>query len=377
MDNIGLYIHIPFCASKCPYCDFYSFRADEEKKQSYVDALLREIGAQKQQFACKANSLYIGGGTPSVLSEIQLSQIIEKAKQEFLTNDAEITVECNPHGLKKEFFKALSAVGVNRISLGLQSANDGERKKLGRRADREEIANVIADIKAAGIENISLDVMLGIPDSTQESLKDTLDFCISQNVTHISCYILKLEEGTYFYENSDKLNLPDEDSVCDMYLFMCDYLEKYGFLQYEISNFAKSGYESRHNLKYWNCEEYLGIGAAAHSFIDGKRFCYNRNADKFINGAKPVFDGEGGDFSEYAMLRLRLCEGVKEKDVKARYGTAIPEEMRKKAQKFAAEGYLVSDSDGIQTNFTRPEPCRSQSQSLPLYSFLYCPWVEV
>lgn len=347
MDSIGLYLHIPFCNSKCPYCDFYSFRADESKKQAYVDSLIREIKAKKQQFTCKANTLYIGGGTPSALSETQLSEIVKTAKNEILTADAEITVECNPHGLKKEFFEALKEAGVNRISLGLQSANDNERRKLGRSADRNEIASVISDIKSAGIKNISLDVMLGIPDSTPESLKDTLDFCISQDITHISCYILKLEEGTFFCKNQNKLNLPDEDTVCDMYLFMCDYLEKHGFTQYEISNFAKKGFESKHNLKYWNCEEYLGIGAAAHSFIDGKRFYYERNADSFIDGASPVPDGEGGDFTEYAMLRLRLCEGLTEQGVNSRFGFGIPEKMRKNAEKFIPDGYVVSDGNGI------------------------------
>lgn len=347
MDTIGLYLHIPFCNSKCPYCDFYSFRADEAKKQEYIDALIREIKAKRRQFACKADTLYIGGGTPSALSKAQLCEIIKTAKKEFLTYNAEITVECNPHGLKKEFFEALYEVGVNRISLGLQSAKDSERKKLGRSADRNEIAKVIAGIKAAGIENISLDVMLGIPDSTLDSLKGTLDFCISQNIKHISCYILKLEEGTFFFKNQEKLNLPDEDSVCEMYLFMCDYLEKHGFKQYEISNFAKKGFESRHNLKYWNCEEYLGLGAAAHSFIGGKRFYYERNADSFIKGAEPIPDGEGGDFSEYAMLRLRLCDGLTEDRVKNRFGFEIPEKIRKNAEKFAADGYLVSDKKGI------------------------------
>lgn len=347
MKNIGLYLHIPFCNSKCPYCDFYSFRCDEATKEQYVNKMLQEIELKSTEFNCKANTLYIGGGTPSALSASQISSLVNKAKECFLEENAEITVECNPHSVNEQFFNGISACGVNRISMGLQSANDNERKKLGRRASRDEVKLAIENAKKSGIKNISLDVMLGIPDSTIESLEKTLEFCVSQDIQHISCYILKLEENTPFFKMQDKLNLPDDDTVADMYLFMCEYLEKHGFMQYEISNFAKVGYESKHNLKYWNCEEYLGIGASAHSFMNGKRFFCERNAEKFISSPKYVQDGAGGEFEEFVMLKLRLKDGITNKEIKERYGYAIPNEMYEKSEGLSKNGLVECDEKGI------------------------------
>ena len=203
MNNIGLYIHIPFCNSKCPYCDFYSFRADDDTKNRYVSAVLRELRNNSKQLSCKADTLYIGGGTPSVLAPDYLCQIINGAKSTFLTDDAEITVECNPLSLGDEFFEKVSKCKVNRLSIGLQSANDGERRILGRRAGKSEVQSVVSRAKKAGINNISLDVMLGVPGQTKESLKSTLDFCISSGVPHLSCYILKIEVYTTFVRMRD------------------------------------------------------------------------------------------------------------------------------------------------------------------------------
>ncbi len=346
-DAIGLYLHIPFCVSKCPYCDFYSFRADNSAKDEYTDALIKSINDNYRLYGLKADTLYIGGGTPSVLGGERLSKIINTARKTFVSDGAEITVECNPYGLTQGFFFALSECGVNRISLGLQSSADAERKKLGRRGTAEDVKNAVSYARLAGIENISLDVMLGIPEQTLKSLENTLKFCVGEGIPHISCYILKIEENTPFYKMRDTLNLPDDDTVADMYLFMCEYLERHGIMQYEISNFAKQGCESRHNLKYWRCEEYLGLGAAAHSFINGKRFYYPRDEKAFVCGAKPVSDGTGGDFTEYAMLRLRLASGLVNSELKERFGFCIPEEMRMRAKIFEKNGLLISDENGI------------------------------
>ena len=346
MKNIGLYLHIPFCRSKCPYCDFYSLKADESVKEQYVNVLKNRITAEMSALSCKVDTLYIGGGTPSVLGAEKLGEIVKTALP-FLSENAEITVECNPFGLSEAFFKTLAFYGVNRISMGLQSANDSERRALGRLSDSETVKKAVLSAQNAGIKNISLDVMLGIPRQTEKSLSETLDFCVSLGVPHISAYILKLEEGTVFYNRQNSFSLPDDDAVADLYLQTCETLEQNGIMQYEISNFAKSGYESRHNLKYWNCEEYLGLGPAAHSFLGGKRFYFERDIARFLNSAKPIQDGNGGDFTEYAMLRLRLCDGLLNSETERRFGHKIPEEMIKKSAVFADNGFMESDETGI------------------------------
>lgn len=339
-------MHIPFCRSKCPYCDFYSMRADDSIKEQYVNALKSKISAEMSNSEYKADTLYIGGGTPSVLGSENIAEIVKSASP-FLTENAEITVECNPYALSSDFFKELAQSGVNRISMGLQSANDGERRSLGRLSDSEAVKNAVLNAQNAGIGNISLDVMLGVPHQTEKTLSETLDFCISLGVLHISAYILKLEEGTFFYKNQATLSLPDDDAVADFYLQTCETLEKNGIMQYEISNFAKPQSQSRHNLKYWNCEEYLGLGPAAHSFLGGKRFYFERDLNAFLRGAKPVPDGDGGDFTEYAMLRLRLSEGLLNSEVLKRFGHSIPDEIIKKTAFFADNGFIEPSSDGL------------------------------
>ena len=347
----GLYIHIPFCRSKCPYCDFYSCLSKNADIETYVGSVIDEIktGRRTKEFTQNADlsfdTIYFGGGTPSVIGADNIGKIINCAKEHYnIIDDAEITVECNPSTVDDEFFRKLSSYGVNRISLGMQSAVDNERKKLGRFSDRNQVLSVIGSAKKYGIENISLDVMLGIPDQTMTSLDDTIDFLIATDVTHISAYMLSIEEGTVFHKRADSLNLPDEDTVCDMYMHLSGKLRNAGYLHYEISNFAKKGYKSRHNTKYWNCEEYLGIGPSAHSFIDGKRFYFERDINSFVNGEKAVYDTTGGDREEYIMLRLRLSDGIVFDDYKKRFGEDFPNETIKKADRFIKEG-LISLSE--------------------------------
>ena len=237
--------------------------------------------------------------------------------------------------------------GVNRISLGLQSAVDSERRILGRLSDRNQVENAVKAAQKVGFSNITLDVMLGVPNQTEKSLKETLDFCLYLGVPHISAYMLKLEENTHFYKMKHKYNFPDDDLTADLYLQMCEDLEKGGIMQYEISNFAKSGFESRHNLKYWHCEEYLGLGPSAHSFIDGKRFYFDRDFQSFMNGDSPIQDGLGGDFTEYAMLNLRLTEGLNEDKVMNRFGHSIPDEIYEKSKIFIDNGYMQKTDNGL------------------------------
>lgn len=351
MKNIGLYLHIPFCKSKCPYCDFYSFSGKDTQKDEYTrvlkDKILSSISTLQNGSNRKADTLYIGGGTPSVLGAKNLATLVNACNSGFLTDIAEITVECNPYGLDEDFFKILYDCGVNRISLGLQSAVDSERQILGRLSDRNQVEKAVKAAQKVGFNNITLDVMLGVPNQTEQSLNETLDFCISLGVPHISAYMLKLEENTHFYKNQHKYNFPDDDLTADLYLQMCEKLESQGIMQYEISNFAKKGFESRHNLKYWHCEEYLGLGPSAHSFLDGKRFYFDRDFQSFMNGNSPIDDGFGGDFTEYAMLNLRLVEGLNENKVLERFGHKIPQALYKKSQIFIDNEYMTENNNGL------------------------------
>ncbi len=342
----GVYIHIPFCKSKCPYCDFYSYPCSEDQKEAYVNALIDEITTFKRvkefiKEPFKADSIYLGGGTPSCLSGEALFKIIDTTKKRFgVDENAEITVECNPGSDIENILPFLVKAGVNRISLGMQSAVNTERKVLGRIADKNRIKNVIALLKKHGITNISLDIMLGIPYQTADSLKETLEFAIRCEVTHISAYILKLEKNTHFYRAKDKYIFPDDDTCCDFYLQCCKFLKEQGFEHYEISNFAKKGFESRHNTKYWILEDYLGLGPGAHSFVGGKRFYFESNTLNFIKEVPAVFDSLGGDVEEYIMLFLRLKDGLSLTDISDIYGKKAAEKIRKKASLFKEKGLV-------------------------------------
>ncbi len=349
----GVYIHIPFCKSKCPYCDFYSYRCDDEQREKYVDAIIDEITTNRRasEFLKKpftADTLYLGGGTPSVLTGEQICRIVNTAKREYhLPHDAEITIECNPGSDIEALIPYFKKAGVNRISLGMQSAVTEERRQLGRNADKERISEVIRLLKESGITNISLDVMLGIPSQTTDTLEETLQFAVDCRVNHISAYILKIEEGTFFHRNIERYDFPDENAVCDLYYQCCEFLERKGYSHYEISNFALPGFESRHNTKYWELENYLGIGAAAHSYIDGKRFYFESNSEEFINGNKAVFDSEGGDYEEYIMLRLRLKEGLSVTKLTELYGDKYAKKIIKKAPLFKEQGFINFDGETI------------------------------
>ncbi len=340
----GLYVHIPFCRGKCPYCDFYSLKMTQETADSYTNALIRTLSSYDEQYG----TVYFGGGTPTLLGARRLAEILSHID---VVNGAEITVEGNPSDICENYsereFALLKDAGVNRMSLGMQSAVENERKALGRRAGAAEVSRAVSLIRSGGIENFSLDLMLGIPYQTSETLRRSLDFCIGSGASHISAYILKIEDSTPFAAKKENLALPEEDKVCDLYLETCGFLEESGMKQYEISNFAYPGKESRHNLKYWNCGEYRGIGAAAHSFIGGKRFYYPRSIDGFIDGNPPTDDGEGGDFEEYAMLRLRLTEGLLRAECRKRYGHPLPENVVRNAQSLSCEsgGKLFTQAD--------------------------------
>ena len=309
----GLYIHIPFCLSKCPYCDFYSVKYDNETAESYTQAVIRNI----QHYGGKFDTVYFGGGTPFLLWD-KICDILSFVD---MVEGAEITVEANPCTVDAQKLAALRNAGVNRISFGVQSLCDDELKALGRRHNADTAINAIKIAKEHGFDNISADIMLGTPTQTLDSLTYTIQKLSELPVTHISAYMLKIEENTPFAKA--KPELPDEDEVCSLYLKAIELLANLGFEQYEISNFSKKGFPCRHNLKYWNCEEYLGIGPAAHSYYKGKRFFVERDLKSFISDKcqkTSIEDGDPGGYEEYAMLRLRLNDGLSLSEYKSRGG---------------------------------------------------------
>lgn len=304
--SVGLYIHIPFCRKKCLYCDFYSVALQDGFAEKYTETIKRNIAAYgDMQF----DSVYFGGGTPILLAPY-LGDMITGAD---VAEGAEITAECNPCEMTDEALFQLREGGVNRISVGVQSLCNNELIALGRRHDSDTAIRAIERAKAAGFSDISVDLMLGVPQQTVESLAKTLDVLTALPVTHISAYMLKVEPNTPFGKNTPAL--PDEDETADMYLQTVNTLSEHGIHQYEISNFAKSGYECKHNLKYWRREEYLGIGPAAHSFVNGRRFAVARDLEEFLRQprqAELTTDDAPDEYEERVMLGLRLTEGITE-----------------------------------------------------------------
>ncbi len=308
LTDLGLYLHIPFCQKRCAYCDFYSGVFTEELMDNYLKSLTEEIKKWGGEITLPINTIYLGGGTPSLLNE-RLTAVLDCVRGNYkVTDNCEITLEINPQPNIKEILVNAKKAGINRLSIGIQTSDNQKLKLLGRTHTKEDAENAVKTAQKLGFSNISLDLMIGLPDSDKQTLKKDLDFLISLNPEHISCYILKIEQNTAFYKM--KTALPDEDNVSEQYLFMCDYLENKGYSHYEISNFCKENYESRHNLKYWKAQEYLGIGPSAHSFLSGKRFYYPKDLKKFINSPQTVFDDFGGQEEEKIMLNLRLRDGI-------------------------------------------------------------------
>ena len=298
---LGLYIHIPFCATKCEYCDFYSLNYNEDIVEKYVEVMCDKLKSIDKVF----DTVYFGGGTPSLIGSKKLSKILECVKYK---DGAEISLEVNPRSYKNDFFNEIYKAGFNRVSIGMQSACDNELKLLTRKHNYSDVEATVLLARKAGFDNISLDIMIGILEQTIESLNYTLRKAILLNPEHLSCYMLKLEEGTPYYYK--ELKLPSEDDVGDMYLHLCKVLEDNGYEHYEISNFSKPLKQSRHNLIYWHCDEYIGLGPAAHSFVDGKRFYFPNDLNYFLENNEMIFDEYGGDEFEKAMLGLRLSEGI-------------------------------------------------------------------
>ena len=347
MKDLGLYIHIPFCDGKCHYCDFFSQCGDEIEFDTYTDRLIKKLKYCKNKYkSYNIKTVYFGGGTPTAIGTERLIKILNSVFENFsVKKDAEITVEMNPVFNNEIDYKKLRNSGFNRLSIGLQSANDNELKILGRRHKSMDVKNTVTNARNAGFDNISLDLMLCIPNQTFKSLVSSIDFCFGLDVEHISVYILKIEENTKFYSIKDKLNLFNDEQQAQMYELAVNTLEKYGYQQYEISNFCKSGYESKHNLIYWRDEEYLGIGPSAHSFINGKRFYYGRSFEDFYSD-KIIFESDGGDIEEYIMLALRLKEGLIFEKFQNRFKKPVSDKLIDRAKKLEEKGYLnITDNN--------------------------------
>ena len=353
MNTIGLYIHIPFCEQKCPYCDFYSI-ADKNEHDRYVKCVLHTIQELSNEHKRIVSSIYFGGGTPSVIGTKNLVEIINEIKNCFKIDDnAEITVEVNPCSCDNLDFKVLRLTGFNRISIGLQSSDDVELNLLGRRHTAFDARTTVKKAKSAGFDNISLDLMLCVPNQTKSSLAESIKFCKDCDVQHISAYLLKIEPNTPYYLNKDKVDTFTDDEQASMYLFAVQELNKQGFTQYEISNFSKSGFEGKHNLKYWQCEEYLGIGPSAHSYIDGRRYFYPRNIEDFYDGVI-IEDGIGGELEEYIMLNLRLKSGINTEILEKKYNVTLDKNFYQKANKLQTEGLIIINGKNISLT---PEGC--------------------
>ncbi|MBE6688647.1 MAG: radical SAM family heme chaperone HemW [Ruminococcaceae bacterium] len=316
--NSGIYVHIPFCVRKCSYCDFYSVGcASVTDMQGYTDAVIRHMDmSQSKDLFC--DSLYFGGGTPSLLPTECVGEIIKSAKKCFSVSDnCEITMECNPCTIDKKGFAELLRHGVNRVSIGVQSLHDSELNALGRLHDANGAVNAIENALEAGFANISCDVMFGIPRQTRESLRQTLEKLCALKISHISAYGLKIENGTPFSQMS--LDLPDEDSEREMYFDIINVLKSHGFEQYEISNFARDGKNSRHNIKYWQGDGYISFGPSASSYVSGQRYTYTRSVKDYIeavtNGKNPPESerysvDEEEKRSERIIFSLRMNEGI-------------------------------------------------------------------
>lgn len=350
MQPIGLYLHIPFCEGKCPYCDFFSIQFTQLDADKYTAELCHKIELSAKQNKRRADTLYLGGGTPSLLGTERLIKILDTAKSAYQMEQAEMTMELNPSPNLALDFERLREHGLNRVSIGLQSAVEEELRILGRKHSVQDVTNTVYKAREAGIYNISLDLMVGISRQTKETLYKSIDFCAQLQAAHVSAYLLKVEPGTVYEKRKDELALPDDDGQSELYLTMCDRLESLGYQQYEISNFSKPGKESRHNLKYWRCEEYLGIGPAAHSFINGKRFYTPRSFSDFYNDMN-LEDGAGGMQEEYIMLALRLREGVQFRAFEERFQVAFPEKYIRNARRFEKSGLLIVEKNGF--HFTK------------------------
>ena len=310
---LGLYIHVPFCKQKCVYCDFYSLPRREDQMDAYVSALRAQL-AEADFSGYEAATVYFGGGTPSYLGPRRLTALLEAASAACsIAPGAEITLEANPDSAgDPDALSALRQAGFNRVSLGMQSADDGELRAIGRVHTMAQVRASADAVRRAGFDNLSLDLIYGLPGQSLPRWRENLSAAAALCPEHLSCYGLKAEPGTPLYARRD--TLPGDGAQADMYLETVDFLESRGYRQYEISNFAKPGRESRHNLKYWTLGEYAGFGPGAHSDFRGRRYAWARDLEAYLRGKPPLSEDQAMSprdrEAEWLMLSLRLVRGL-------------------------------------------------------------------
>lgn len=353
MTACGIYVHVPFCARKCRYCDFYSLPFDSALSTRYVGALLCQLAGAGRRAAA---SIFFGGGTPSLLEAADVARVIDAvARRMDLAPAAEITLELNPETAAPEKLRALKAAGVNRLSVGVQSTDDAVLRAIGRRHTAAQAVDAVLAARRAGFDNISADVIIGLPGETRASFNKTLSALTSLPLSHISAYMLTLAPGTPMGSRPPE-NLPDDDAQAVLYETCVDTLARQGFDQYEISNFTRPGFESRHNLLYWHCGDYYGLGPAAHSSLGSKRYSMPPDLDSYLlmyENSRPVpfaqplaFEGDV-TASDYIMLRLRTTTGLSLRELYDTYNCGFDETRLEAIRRFERAGLMRTDGDTL------------------------------
>ncbi len=358
---MSLYIHIPFCNSKCNYCNFISIVSSEKEKLTYIEALKKEIKIQAKAYSniYSIRTIYIGGGTPSSLPLGSVKDLLQTVYKYFtVKNNAEITMELNPNTVSEEKIEEYVLSGVNRFSIGLQCINNNILEKMGRTHTLEDFEETLKMIRNQGISNISTDVIVGYPGQTEQDVLDSVKYLIKQKIPHISSYMLSVENGTKLKKMVDKglAFLPSEEKVIHMYQNIVNTLSRSGYVRYEISNFAKPGFTSKHNLVYWKREDYLGLGAAAHSYVAGIRFSNTENIKTYVEciettGKPPICNVKKltneEKKEEFIMLALRTCEGFDTNAYEKEFNENFIATHKTILTNLTKLGFLTLDNDGI------------------------------
>lgn len=365
--TLSIYLHIPFCQVMCSYCAFNTYTGMESIIAPYVEALIKEIHYAGRGTKMPVGSVFFGGGTPSMISIPQYEMLFSALRESFsILPDAEITIESNPNDLSRDYLAGLRSVGINRLSIGMQSSNPQELKLFNRQHDTQTVIDAIANAQAVGFDNISLDLIFGIPNQSLDSWRETLKTAIALNIQNISAYNLILEGNTPLKDavDSGELPSPDDDLDADMYDLLTEMLAEADFEQYEISNWAKKGYESRHNLQYWRNWDYLGLGAGAHGFAKGVRYIVSRYPQRYIDAMKDGVEGleyprtpavtkatvvdRENDMAETILMGLRMTqEGIMRESFKARFGVDIAEIHAEAIEKHIGYGLLHLDEERL------------------------------